>query len=252
MKTAIFIRSHAPDAIWLEWCLKSIKRFASGYEYVIVAVPSRDGAIFRPLTQKYGCRLFEYDVRPDKPFLSGEVQLCHADSICADVDSVALFDSDCMFREPWSPLDNLVNGKPVLLGQAYDKIDSVNRIWQERVANALGWTPTHEFMRHPTIFLCSTFAPFRDAVEKHVGKPFDEYVLSGRDTFPQDFAELSSLGAFAAFEFTKQYCVVDVHTIFANTKADSGSIVTAWKLRQFYSHGGINNTLRMEMEALLK
>ena len=252
MKTAIFIRSFYKDAPWLSYCLRSIRKYVTGFEYTIVVIPSRDSHIFTPMKSQYNIRLYEYSVHPNKPMLSSEVQLCHADSICADVDAVCTLDSDCVFMAPSLPGDYLVGGKPVLLGQRYDKITEANRIWQSRVETALGFKPLCEFMRHPTIFLRSTFKPFREAVEKHTSQPFANYVLSGPDKFPQTFAELSSLGAFAALTFPENYFAFDLHAGLEIPKADSGELITAWKLRQFYSHGGVTESIRKELEEICK
>jgi hypothetical protein len=203
------------------------------------------------MCQKYGARLWAYGVLANKPMLSSEVQLCYADDICRDVDAVALLDSDCMFTTPWSPLDNLVGGKSVLIAQSFAYLASIGNggiVWQGVAAKALGWTPTHETMRHPTIYHRGLFEPFRKAVENHTGAFFDNYVLAQQETWPQGFAELTSLGAYAMKFFPELYYIADVKTDAINTKADSGSPVGANKLRQFWSHGPMP---REEMERIL-
>ena len=254
MRTAIFIRSHRPDIIWLEYCLRSMRKYVTGFEYVTVAVPSHDMPIFYPLSKKHNFKLWTYPVVNQKNMLSSEVALCHVDSICGSVDGVCLFDSDCVWVEPATPLDFTVGGRPVLIGQSFE-IMARNKnggiVWQGMAEKALGWKPTHETMRHPTIYLCETFAPFRAAVEKHTRQRFDDYVLSCQEKWPQTFAELTSLGAFAAKIFPEKYFFADVAVpLLSNTKADSGAPITALKLRQFWSHGGINPKIRDELEAI--
>ena len=242
MRVAIFIRSYSKDACWLEYALRSIRKFTTGFEYVMVAIPSKDHAVFAPLQAKYGIRLFEYGVMKSKPMLSGEVQLCHAEEICSEAEAVCLLDS----------LDFLVRGRPVLIAQSYELLardKNPGVVWQGMAERALGWKPTHETMRHPTIFLRGTFAPFRAAVEKHTGRLFDDYVLSCREEWPQTFAELTSLGAFAARFFPEQYFLADVHTDAAKTVADSGAPITALKLIQRQSRDPIPVA---EFEEILK
>lgn len=251
MKTAIFIRSYEPDAKWLEYCLKSIIRYTAGFAYVMVVVPQRDSHIFTPMISQYGIRLYTYQILL-KPMLSSEVELCHADCICPDVDAVCMLDSDCMFYKPASPYDNLMGGKPILRGQKFELLAKENNpgvIWQGMAERALGFKPEYEFMTHPTIYLCKTFAPFRSHIERHTGRRFNDYVLSCQERWPQTFAELTSLGAFAHKYCSNDYFIADMHSVTANAITDSGDKVKAHKLKQFWSKGPMNKT---EMEELLK
>ena len=253
MKTAIFIRSYKPDAPWLEYCLRSIRKFATGFQYVMVVIPQTDMPVFEPLAARYRCKLHPYRLHPRKPMLSSEVELCHADEICPDVDAVCTLDSDCVFIAPVSPADYLVGGKPILIAQSFEYLASVKNagvIWRDMATRALGWEPTHETMLHPTIYLRGLFAPFRAAVSKHTGRPFDQYVLSCREQWPQTFAELTSLGAYAYRFFPEQYYFADVKTENINATADSGLPITANKLRQFWSHEPFTEKLKAELEAI--
>ena len=238
MRVAIFIRSYAHDAPWLAFCLRSIAKFTTGFEYVMVAVAAKDHGIFLDMQRHLRLKIHVYHEHPRKPFLSSQVQLCRADEICPDVDAVCALDSDCMFYKPASPLDNLLGGKPILRGQSFELLARENNpgvIWQGAAERALGFKPEYETMCHPTIFLRSTFAPFRAAVEKHVGRRFDDYVLSCQERWPQSFAELTSLGAFAIR--TGDYRLVDMHGPDATAPTDSGAPVNAHTLRQFWSRG---------------
>jgi hypothetical protein len=184
--------------------------------------------------------------------LSSEVQLCRADEICPDVDALCTLDSDCMFYKPASPLDNLMGGKPILRCQSFDLLARENNpgvIWQGMAERALGWKPEWESMTHPTIFMCSTFAPFRACVEKHTGRGFDDYVLSCQERWPQTFAELTSLGAFAMRHCANDYFFADMHGPAANALTDSGEPVNAHKLKQFWSKGQLPEA---ELEEILK
>jgi hypothetical protein len=249
MRVAIFIRSYSSDAAWLTYCLRSIRKFCTGFAYVLVTVPDRDAHIFAPMQSQFGIRLHTYQVTR-KPMLSSEVQLCHADSICPDVDAVCTLDSDCLYYKPASPLDNLLGGRPILRGQAFELLARENNpgvIWQGAAEMALGWKPEYECMCHPTIFLCKTFAPFRACVEKHTGRRFDDYVLSCQERWPQSFAELTSLGAFAMR--TGDYFFADMHGVGKAAITDSGEPVNAHKLKQFWSKGPMPTA---ELEAILE
>ena len=252
MRVAIFIRCHKPDAPWLEYCLRSIEKYATCFEYVMLVVPTRDHDVFFKMQSRHRFKIHAYIVNTWRPMLSGEVHLCHADEICNDVDAVCCFDSDCLFVAPATPEDYLVGGKPVLIAQSYEYLASKNNpgvVWQGMAENALGWKPTHETMRHPTIYHRGLFAPFRAAVEQHTHKPFDKYVMSCREQFPQTFAELTSLGAYAAKFFPDKYYFADVQTEAIKAMADSGAPITAHKLAQYWSHDSVDKH-RAELEAI--
>ena len=183
--------------------------------------------------------------------LSGEVQLCTADLICPEADAFCLIDSDTMWTMPVNPLDYFVGGKPRLLGQSFVKLRAEKYggvVWQDMAERALGFAPTHETMCLPTIFLRQTFALFRAAVEKHVGKDFSTYVLGCQESWPQGFSELTSLGAIAMTVDKDNYFFFDLHSS-VEVKADSGVLLTVNKLKQWWSHDPINVA---EMENILK
>ncbi len=64
-------------------------------------------------------------------------------------------------------------------------------------------------VRHPQVHLREVYRATRDAVEKYTGKPFNEYVLSGKNTFPQTFCEYNTIGAVVHESFAHLYTMVD-------------------------------------------
>ena len=259
-KTVIFIRSYAKDAPWLEYNLRSIKRFTSGFAYTMVVAPSRDHAIFAPMAERWGARLHEYDVREGKGMLHGMVKLCRADELCPDADNFLFTDSDCIFVEPVAPLDYFVNGRPALFAESFAKLsrqpDAMSqsrlRNWRPTVVAALGFDPPYETMvRQPIVHPRGIFAPFRAAVEQHVKRPFDEYVFAQRNEFPQGFSEFPALGAFAIKHHAAQYHIADVETASANDIAMSGHRIGNSRVLTKWSHGGLTPRIKAEFEKIL-
>ena len=253
MRTCIFIRSYHKDLEWFRYCLRSIQKFASGFEYAMAAVPARDVALFTPLAQEFPFLLLRvFDEVEGKGMLSGEIELCRADQHCPGVDAICCLDSDCAFQCPVTPADYMIAGKLRLIGHSFARLEKENNlgvVWKERAERALGFPVEYETMCHPTIYLAETFAQLRSVVEHHVKRPFDEYVLAGRNEFPQDFAELTSLGAVALKFFTDRYRLVDAASTDKVLICDSGRPVTARTLRQYWSRDPVPVA---ELEELLK
>jgi hypothetical protein len=221
-------------------------------------VPVRDLDLFTrllgtvpPVDGAPPVRLVTFAERVDKPMLSHEVALCHADEYCPAADFVFHLDSDCIFTEPVTPADYFVDGRPVLVCENFDRFydfDPQNPgkrnalHWKAAAEVALGFPVTHECMcRHPMIHPRALYPGFRRHVEGVVKQSFDDYVLSCRDQFPQTFAEFTSLGAYARKFFADKYHWVEIP--FQPRPAD--------KLKQYWSHGGLTPDVRAEIEGIL-
>lgn len=252
MNVPIFIRSYWRDAPWLEWALKSIRKHGRGFSETVIVTPSRDHAVFAPLTNAFGCRLHEYVVNEAKPMIHGEILVCRADQICPKADFIFFMDSDCCMDKLTSPLDYMVDGKPVLLGRKFSRLEHsesetercMYKQWLPAARAVLAREPEYETnIRVPCMFHSGLFRPFREAVEKEVGKPFDEYAFSCRDAYPQTFIEFTPLGNFMLRYCPERYYFVDIDSPPAQVRMDSGALVTFGggskgnALWQGWSHG---------------
>ena len=287
--THIFIRSHEKDFPWLTYALHSIERFCVGFTGVTVIVPDRDQIqMRRAFSADYKTKFYTYATRADKYMLEGELKLCHAEEIIPSAtDYVLLTDSDCIFKKPATPQDYLIGGKPVLLGIPFTVMTNWNldyaralcraietgnmEIWEHlQVQNyirnypgqmfwwagtkaAMGIEIEFEFMvRHPAIYPTWIFPLFRQAVEKHTGQRFDDYVLSCRDRFPQTFAELTSLGAYAYYNHRDEFHFLDTSLPESHTvRTDSGNLALDDHLKQYWGGDPVEKH-RPEIEGFLK
>lgn len=240
--TDIFIVSFRRDVEFTNYCLRSIAKFAEGFHRVVLLVPKTDADLFtNDCLKPELIRLFNdddkpslylktFDQVPDKGMLHHEAMICSADMFC-NADYILHMDADCVFKEPVTPDDYFVNGKPVLLKESFDRLEANCRFWQQAVEKALGFKPQYETMRrHPAVHPRWLYAKVREAVEKHTGKPFVDYVLSCQNHFPQGFAEFPTLGAWAL-----QYAPDAHHWIDRDTQPEPPH-----KLRQFWTHGGVD------------
>lgn len=198
----IFIVSFAKDAEWLLYCLRSIKKFCTGFNSVVIATPGQDTAAFelhRALFPDF--IYYEYD---EPPFPLGNldhmVKKCTADEYCG-ADLIAHVDADCLFIRPTTPSDYLVNGKPVLLIEPFEVLKELHPgryRWKFAVDAALGGDAQFETMcRHPAVHWRNLYPIVRNHVSHMHGVDFEKYVLDCKPDYPQGFAEFPTLGAYA-------------------------------------------------------
>lgn len=199
MKTEIFIVTFARDSEWLEYCIRSIHKFARGFSGVTVAAPTRDESSFSSMCPRWGARLVTFEEAPPPlGHLHHNAMKCRADLLCPEADFICHLDSDCVFSEPTSPEAYFVGQKPVLLIEQYSRILKTypDFPWQRGVEVALGRPVVWETMRrHPMVNYLGVYADVRSAVERATGKEFVEYVLSCHPHWPYGFAEFNTIGA---------------------------------------------------------
>lgn len=238
MKVSILIVSHAKDIEWLRWCLRSIKRFASGFHQVVIAWPVQEqDQLWGKIEPDSGAvvRLF---VEADPPLgqLHHQVQKCLADEYCRDADFILHFDSDCVFREPVVPEDFFVDGKPILLYDSWTK-SGFGVQWRAPTELALKTSRTFDTMRWMTmVYSRETYALFREHISVYNEIGFTDYVLAQKPTYPQGFSEFNALGNFALSDHPEKYSLWNL----------SEKPWPKVKYIQFWSHGGLDRVIPEE------
>lgn len=226
MRVSILIVSWLQDRQWLDYCLRSIAKFASGFHETVVLVPEQEHASFvAQLPLPNGVRWATYPRTTEKAkwHLHHQVMKCHADLWCPDADFVLHTDSDCVFSEPVAPEDYFIVGKPVMLMEEYKRL--VDNPWQIPTQNTLKRLVRYEFMRrHPQVNPVGVYRALRDHVRDLHHQPFDAYVLSRKADFPWGFSEHNVIGAFAWSAFHDAYHWIDV----AKHKRPADKLVQFW------------------------
>lgn len=210
MNTHILIFSIVRDLPYLEYCLRSIKKFATGFTGVTIVVPSQeltgflDGAAKQfPKDISYSggmnLEILHYDAPHDRAkwHIAHQAEKCRADLyVPADTDFIFFMDSDCFFIEPVSPGDYITSeGKPILCIEEYSKM--VERPWQAQTSVVLGRPAQWETMRrHGAIHFTDMFGDFRQAVSLVHGIPFMDYALGLKADFPWGISEFNALGNY--------------------------------------------------------
>lgn len=206
----ILIVSYAPDAVWLSYCLRSIRRWATGFGEVRVVYPERDDTAMWPRVTEYGGTPVPYD-EPAGPLghLYNNLTKCKADLYCQS-NHILHVDSDCIFVRETSPAEFFYNGLPILLGRAWENAaDAI--CWREPVTRALGFTPPYETMaRLPIIHNRLAYSLTRTHVAGVVGMDFDRFVLGTKNTFPYGFCEFNTIGGIALSQLAQYYHFTEV------------------------------------------
>lgn len=233
MRTEILIVTWSKDIEYLKFNLRSIGKFCSGFEGTTLLVAEQEAGLFDPLASDFGCRLCTYK-RVDDPrlwHLHHQAQKCCADLHCPEADFVLFTDSDCVFTEPVTPDEYFVDGKPVLLMEAFSRL--AGNPWKPTVDRALCIDAQYELMRrHPAVHYREMFEEFRQRVESCHKTDFMSYVLSCKSDFPWGLSEFASLGAFVHWSnmWRDKYHFIDVATMPRPKD----------KLAQFWSHAPID------------
>lgn len=241
MKTSILIVTHKKDFRYLVYCIRSINKFARGWEDVTILFPETDWSEF---TTMIGPEIMGQDTikyRPigspeweGKGMLWHEWQVTCADHWCPNVDFIAHFDSDCIFTGPVSPEAFIKEGKPIL---RYELFESIGRRhpgvlrWKEAAESCLPFPVPWECMRgHPEVYHIGLYARTRELMEMKLGESPEKWVFRQQNTFPQTYAEYPTLGAVAMQTFTDKYIPFDQSKEPNPDRAETPVI-------QFWSHG---------------
>lgn len=247
MKTVIFIRTYKGDIEWLKYCLRSIHKFGSGFESIVICIPhaQRHYLDALNLTQERIVTCPDYE----RDYLGQQVSKLYAwlhteaetDHIL--IDNILYVDSDCVFNRPFSPESFMQDGKPVVFKTHYSKVgDAI--CWQSVTENFLGWHPDYEYMRRLPIMhkrkivaeLCRV--QHEAAIALGFGS-FEERIFAQPGSA---FSEFNLMGAFADINFHDEYTVIDTDSLEAMEPAC---------VNQYWSRGGLQPLMREEIERIL-
>ena len=182
----IFIKSYYKDFKFLNYCLKSIEKYITGYNKIVIVIPKRDYQIYRAVIHTYlPIELHAVDEYGDG-YLYQQYCKMTAYKYC-DSQFIMFVDSDCMFYKPIDLKELVRNGKPEILYTHYSKVgDAI--CWKQCTERFMNDTIHYEYMRRlPLIY-------HRETLETiHTIEPNLESIVmnSGR------FSEFNALGAWA-------------------------------------------------------
>lgn len=194
MSTSIFVRSYRSDRFWLEYCLRSIAKFASGFEEVIVALPIGDEPHFENYDFR-GAKCVWVQDAECHPYVAQQVCKVEADLYCRGT-AILYLDSDCFVTAEMRPEMFFSNDKPIQLIRHWESLVDANaQQWKEITESIIGYTPMFESMAcHPMIYDRRTLHRLREHIEHTHKKSLREFVKGIQGS---RMSEFNALGAIA-------------------------------------------------------
>ena len=227
MNVEIFIRSYRKDFPWLEYCLRSIKKYARRFGKVHICIPLRDYE-FLPSVDAEVHMVESWD----DGYIQQQNDKLHSDWYCRS-PYIMVLDSDCILTRELRPEDLFFEGSPIWLYESVPKNDTP---WYEITQEAVKHMPEFEFMRrHPFVFTSQSLRDFRKFMFECHG---EDICLWLKKRPERRFSEFNAFGAWAYRHYYKHF---------------------SWKhpseiptyVRQFWSWGGLDGDAMAEIEKIL-
>lgn len=227
-KIDIFIRTYHKDLEFLKYCLRSIHKFVTGYNEIIICIPEEDAHLLDSwnLTKE---RIVKWKPLTNNGYIDQQISKLKAHEM-SDADYILYVDSDVCFFTPTDLSEFFIDGKPYLMRTRYELVgDAI--CWKKPTEDILKFSLKYEYMRRiPIMFKHSTLVALSNRV--NIDK------LSQRERL----SEFNLLGAYAAVSQAKEYCIIDTeHEALPKQVA-----------KQFWSWGTLTEEVKQEMEGFLK
>jgi hypothetical protein len=224
----IFIRSWHGDFNWLEYCLRSIKKYAKGFGKVHVCIPIQDFDVF-PNVDGVEVHLVE---RWADDYIGQQNDKLHADWYCRS-PYILVMDSDCVITKDLRPEDLFREGNPIWL---YEAVPRDATPWYEITQEAIKSMPEFKFMRRqPFVFSAQSLKDFRKFMFECHG---EDICLWLKKRPYRRFSEFNAFGAWAYRNYHRHFCWL--HPAEVDTF-----------VKQSWSWGGITPEIKEELEKIV-
>jgi hypothetical protein len=256
-KCEIMIVTYWKDEPWLRYCLRLIRRWTSGFSGVTVVIPKRDRDKFAWMDAKdwgFNLNVQLFGEAPSKGMLHHMAMMASADQLVPKgTDHVLHLDADCMFKETVTPDEYIHGNRPVYVVRSYAslynpelKVVSDCAQWKEPTEKQLGFpVEMYTMCRHPTAFPIKFYPAYRNHIERaHGGMDFFAYMLSGKNSHPQNRMDFTAMGAFAYAKMREDFEWIDISA--------GNHLAPKDKQKAYWSHGGVTEAIKQEIEGFLK
>lgn len=253
--THILIVTYSKDLPWMVLAAKCLQRHASGFNGITVACPRHEAELFHRELNGLGVSIHPYTELNGRGMIQHMAVMATADEIVPDGTAFVLhMDSDCMVHSPITPEHYIKGDKPDYLFRTYDslieedprnpgsKVISDCHQWKEPTERQLGMkVEAYTMCRHPTVFPIHFYSRYRNHIAQVQGKTFFQYMVEGRNAFPQDRMDFTAMGAFAFSRMHSSFRWIDI----------SASAFPKDRMKAYHSHSGISEEIRREIEGFL-
>ncbi len=197
-----------------------------------------------------------FDEIPGKGMLQHMVMMAEAEKLVpARTKYVLTCDADCMFRMPTTPEHYFCDDKPYCIVRSWASLttEDPRRPGSKVVSDCMQWkpptdrqvgfdTPIFGMCMNTIVFPIDFFPAYRAHVESVHRRPFAEFMLDGRNEFPQSNMDFTAMVAYAHRH---------MHDRFRWFDAESPPYPVDRK-QAYWSHGGITPEIREQIESFLK
>ena len=231
MSAAIFIKTWRDDMKWMPYAIESIRRFASGFEEIVIAA---DSSCYEESVSLYGS---EARVVQCQEWANGYVQqqavkLDAGRLVGMRHEYVLFVDSDCVFHTPFSPESFMRDGLPVLMKTPYGDLGGAEA-WRSITSDAVGFDVEFEYMRRlPWMYRTSSLVNF--------SVKYQSLVKSLSQMTTRDFSEFNALGAYIDRFESDHYFITDTREWVPDAVA-----------HQFWSWGGITEEVASQIRSFI-
>lgn len=258
----ILIVTYWKDFPWLVYCLRLIQKFCRGFQGVTVVLPRRDLekmiTVVSPHVPSGPLRIVlrTFDEMDGKGMLHHMVMMAKADELLPfGTKYVLTCDADCMFRMPTNPEHYFWNDKPYYIIRSWASLttEDPRNPGSKVVSDCLQWkgptdaqvgfdTEIFGMCMNTVVFPIDFFPKYRAHVEKVHHKSFAEVILGGRNEFPQTSMDFTAMGACAHRFMRERWHWFDVER----------PPYPVDRKQAFWSHGGLTEDARNQIEGLLR
>lgn len=258
MKSALLWVTYGKDLPFFEFSLRSYQKFASGFAYAKVIVPTEDVDTFRRLCDPAHVEVAGIGEPPGKGMLMHmAMQMLGETHFPADASFIFHIDADCVFNQPTTPRDYLPGDKPIICFRDWNRLltrpveqDEVqtfmgftgrtidfNRgayLWKFAADFALGFPSQRQTMTQmPIVHHRDVYTRARAILKNRFKTDIVSHILQGRNEWPQSFCEFETLGAVAHRFFPDRY---HWHELDVQGTYPVRNVTQTW------SHGGLDAT----------
>lgn len=207
-----FCRTYHKDADRLQYLLRSIEKFCTGFSGITVTTPASSEEKIRPVVEKFSfSRYVECETTAPLDYIGQQITKMAANHY-TDYDYIIHIDSDCVISKPITPDDLMHDGRPILHMGAYAVfyMDGSYVPWQSVTSHFARRQVDYEFMRtFPFVYPRKFYEDFRVWFEITNGIPIEEI---WKRIQGDNFSEFNLMGAFSYYADTPYHTFVDFYS----------------------------------------